>query len=347
LIADGASHKEDPERLRSLAKELQSYPDAAFNDRLLYLEILRQLHDASYADYLAEVEKAAAADAQTAASLLSWLSGNGNGAEAVRFVQNLPAKLAGEWPVPLATAEAYTAANDWAGLQRAIGQSDWGRFNFLREAYLARLARAQNSELEADQHWAIAQKAAGSQQALQILARTVSTWGWEKETDELLWTLSKTPATQKEALQLLYQSYAKRRDTAGVYRVLAHTAELAPDDLLIRNNLAQVSLLLGVETERARKTAAELVQKEPTNAACVSTYAFSLFSDGDVHGARAAMERLSSDQLQTPPIAVYYGIILAAAGEKDKAQEFLTLGAHAFLLPEEKALVEKAESSLR
>ena len=51
-------------------------------------------------------------------------------------------------------------------------------------------------------------------------------------------------------------------------------------------------------------------------------------------------------QLEQPAIATYYGLILAAAGQKEKARSFLARSAEATLLPEEKALVAKAQSNL-
>jgi Flp pilus assembly protein TadD len=146
---------------------------------------------------------------------------------------------------------------------------------------------------------------------------------------------------------MLYHHYAKNLDTGGVYRVLLHTAQIAPDDLMVQNNFAQVALLLDADRERARRIAAELVRKEPTNAAYVSTYAYSLFLDGNIAGAREAMQRLRGEQLNEPPIAAYYGIILAAAGEKQKAADYFARSREAFLLPEEKALIAKAESAIR
>jgi hypothetical protein len=59
------------------------------------------------------------------------------------------------------------------------------------------------------------------------------------------------------------------------------------------------------------------------------------------------MEKLPQEQLSEPSVATYYGLILSAAGEKDKAREFLQRSAQAMLLPEEKALVAKAESTLQ
>jgi hypothetical protein len=58
------------------------------------------------------------------------------------------------------------------------------------------------------------------------------------------------------------------------------------------------------------------------------------------------MEGLTPEQLRQPEIAAYYGIILAAAGDHARAAEFLDLGEKATLLPQEKALVEKARRSL-
>ena len=276
LIMDGASRRDDPQRLRDLAAELQKFPDAAFSDRLLYLEILRQLKDPGYADYLATLQKDAVAKPADLGSLISWMS-NSNPAEAVAFASGLPADAVAKWPVPLAIADAYGRAQDWARLEAAVGKADWAAFNFLRHAYRALALRGAQQQTAADQEWSRAQKAAGENaQALLMLARTVSQWGWQNETLELLWALSKTHQTRLEALQMLYQHYARSGDTSGVYRVLLRSAEIAPDDLTMQNNLAQVSLLLDADPERARRIAAELAKKEPTNPAFVSTYAISL-----------------------------------------------------------------------
>jgi Flp pilus assembly protein TadD len=345
LITDGGMRGEDPQRLRALSAELQSYAEATFNDRILYLEILRQLKDPGFADYLAGLQKQAVTKPTDLASLISWMS-NHDAAEAVRFASTVPADVAAKWPVPLAVAEALTKAQDWAGLHAALGSSDWAAFEFLRRAYLARAFRGEQQQTAGDGEWARAQKAASQHpEALLMLARTVSQWGWQNETLELLWALSKAREIRMEALQLLYQHYAKSGDTGGVYRVLLRSAEIAPDDLTVQNNLAQVSLLLDADPERARKIAAELAKKEPTNAAYVSTYAFSLYSRGEIEAALQAMETLTPEQLQAPSIAAYYGVILAAAGQKEKAREYLQRGRQTFLLPEEQALIAKAETA--
>ncbi len=346
LIIDGDKHHSDPQRLRALAADLQGYPEAAFSDRLLYLEILRQMRDPAHDQYLGELEEAAKARATDAGGLISALNASGNAVEALRYGGTLASEVRAGWPVPLALAESHAQTKTWKELQKLAANADWGAFDFLRHAYLARTLRAQSQDIAADQEWSRAEKSAADQaQMLLLLARTVSAWGWEKETADLLWKLSKSDTARTEALQLLYNLYAKTGDTPGLYRVLVRGTELAPDDLVMQNNLAQISLLIEADVNRARKIAADLIEKEPANPAYVSTYAFSLFTQGDNKGALKAFTRLDEAQLQAPPIAAYYGIILAGAGEKEKARPYLERGGQAFLLPEEKALLEKARAA--
>jgi hypothetical protein len=348
LIIDGVAHHEESRRMQELASELRSYPEAQFSDRLLYLEILRQLHDPGFAEYLKELEQEAAPKPADLASLLSWMAGNETAAAAIEFGKTLPAESVNKWPVLPALAAAYANLGDWAGLEQLAKTTEWASFDFLRRAYLSRALRAQDKKFPAESEWVAAQKEASAQpQSLLMLARTVALWGWDRETVDLLWALTKSDETRLEALQTLYQHYAKLGDTPGLYRTLLRLVEALPQDLTLQNNLAQISLLLKADVERARKVAAEVRQKEPSNGAYVSTYAFSLYVKGDVKGALQAMDQLSPDQLRDPSVATYYGVVLAAAGQKEKAVEYLRRAAEANLLPEEKALVAKAESALR
>jgi tetratricopeptide (TPR) repeat protein len=347
LILDGMAHQEEAHRTQLLASELQSYPEALFSDRLLYLEILRKVHDPGFAEYLEKLQKDAASNPADLASLLSWMSGHENAAAAIEFAKTLPAQSTGKWPVALALAAAYASLPDWPGLENLTSTTEWPPFDFLRHAYLCRALRGQNKKLPAEQEWITAQKEASQPQSLLVLARSAAAWGWEAETVDLLWVLAKSEDTKLEALQTLYQHYAKLGDTTGLYRTLLRLVELLPRDLALQNNLAQISLLIGADVERARKVAAETRSKEPRNGAYAATYAFSLYTSGDVKGALQTMDQLTPDQLHDPSVAVYYGVILAAAGQKEKAREYLQRAAEATLLPEEKALVQKAENTLR
>lgn len=348
LIAEGATRRENAQTLREMAKDLQSWPDATFSDRLLYLEILRQMRDPEFERSFEELKKLAPAQTADLASLLTWMNLHDFARESVALLDRLPAEAIAKWPVPVARAEAYSKMLDWPALEEMAVQGTWGNFDFLRRAYLTRAFREQEKLIAANQEWAAAQKGAStSHEALTLLTQTVSAWNWRNETDDLLWALAKFPETRATALQTLYQQYAKAGDTAGLYRALSRALEVDPTNQTVQNNFAQISLLLGADMDRARKMAQELHQREPTNAAYTSTYAYSQYLSGDISAALETMSRLEAEQLRDPAIAAYHGILLAAAGQKEKAQDFLQLSSGAYLLPEEKELIAKAEKSLQ
>ena len=348
LIIDGVAHRGDAQRMRALAEELQSYPEANVGDRIMYLEILRQLRDARYEEYLARLKRDLPQKPGELAGLLSWMLRNHMAADVVEFADSLPPETTTKWPVPLALAEARAQMKDWLALEKMTRETNWSGYEFLRHAYLSRALRGQDKQLAAEQELNAAQKeAAAHPQMLSMLTQTIADWGWQNEAVEMLWTLTKQPETKMRALQTLYEHYTKISDTSGLYRTLTRFAELNPNNNALQNNLAQIELLLGANIDHGKKVAAELIAKEPTNAAYLSTYAFALLTKGDVKGALQVMDGMNAEQLRDASVATYYGIILAAAGQKEKAREYLRRASEASLLPEEKALVAKAESSLR
>lgn len=347
LFADGAAHHHDPIELRDLARELQTYPEALFTDRLLYLDVLRRLNDRQYVRYLTEMEKDASARPADLAALFSWMNSNQMSLVVIDFSRSVSPDVLKQWPVPWALAEAHAKMSDWQGLEKLAASANWGRFDFLRHAYLARAFRSGNNAAAATREWTAATKSAGAQsQSLLLLTRVIYDWGWKNEGIDLLWQLTKYPEVQFEALHTLYQNYTSARDTQGLYRVLSRLNEIDPGDLKVQNNLAQISLLLHVDRDRAIKRATDLYQKDPANPAYVSTYAFALYEKGDVNGALAAMSKLPDDQLRDPALAAYYAIFLAASGDKEKARQYFEQSKQATLLPEEKALVERSAARL-
>ena len=348
LIADSATHGVMTNRLTDLARDLQNYPEATFNDRLLYLGFLRQLHDPQYTVYLTSLEEMAAAKPTELASLLSWMNASGMSLLGIDYASTLSSEQRNRWPVNLALAQAHEKIADWGSLEKAVKGCDWGQYEFLRHAYLARALRGQNKSVACGREWLSAQKEAGNQvSALRTLLQVASDWGWRDESMQLLWSLSSQPEARTEALQQLYKRYLEAGDTPALYRVLVKLAELNPADLDLQNNLAQVALLLHVDVDRARRLISDVYKKQQSNAAYATTFAFSLYTKGDAQAALQVMRGLNDEQRQDPPIAAYYGLFLTAVGEADQAQEYLKRGASAKLLPEEKALLSNAERVLR
>ena len=347
LFTDGVTHHYDPIGLRDLARELQGYPEAVFSDRLLYLDVLRQLHDPQYIPYLTQIEKDAAAKPGDLAALFSWMNTKQMSLVVIDFARSVAPEILKQWPVPWALSEAHAKMSDWQGLEKLTATANWSRFDFLRHAYLTRAFRGENNAAAATREWTAATKGAAAQsQSLLLLTRVIYDWGWKNEGVDLLWQLAKYPEVQIEALRTLYIHYTGARDTQGLYRVLARLNEIDPGDLKVQNNLAQISLLLHVDLERAVKRATDLYNKDPSNPAYVSTYAFALYERADVNGALAVMNKLREDQLRDPALAAYYGIFLAASGDKEKARQYLEQGKQANLLPEEQELIERSATTL-
>lgn len=337
---------DDSAKIRALAKDLQAYPEATFADRIVYLEILRQLRDPEFDPYFKEMKERAAQKADDLAALLAWAQRNDRQEEVMKFAASLPADRLQEWPVPLTRAETYALRQDWRGLEKLVSETKWGKFDFLRHAFLARALREQQQEAAADREWETATKDASADPgSLLLLTRAVSGWGWKNQTQDLLWALAKLPETRVDAVQELYQHYARAGDTLGLYRALGRALEIAPDDAGIQNNFAQVSLLLDLDRPRAMQLAADVDKADPANPAYVSTYAFSLYRAGKMKEALGVMSKLSDEQLRQPSVALYYGVVLAANGDRVRAREFLDLSSGAYLLPEEKTLAEKTKGS--
>ncbi|MFN2621643.1 MAG: hypothetical protein ABR611_02255 [Chthoniobacterales bacterium] len=330
-----------------LARQLDSFPDKTFADRLLLLSALDAAKDNGFPDFLTEMKKESADDPERAAALLTWLNMHKREAEAITWSGTLPPGILGQKMVQIALSDSYVAAKDWTGLQRLVNSGNWGTVDFLRHALHARALRELGSEPESATQWneAMKQVAPSAREALN-LAETVEKWGWRTEAVELLWVVAKDPVRGDDALRALYNYFARAGDTENLYRVLLHEVELHPDDPNVQNNFAQLSLLLSLNTDRGQKAAREVYDKDPKNPAYVSTYAYALHMAGDSKKALAVLETLAPEQLRQPNVAAYYGVILAAAGDQARAAEYLDLGDKANLLPQEKALVEKARRSL-
>lgn len=346
-LAEGALRQGDYSEALTLARALDTFPEKTYADRLVFLSALQAARDSGFQAYLEEMQTSSAGDPEQAAALMTWMNVHKMSREAIAWSAQLAPAVIGHKLVQVALSDAFVTEKDWAGLQNLMKSGNWGTIDFLRNALYARGLREAGNEPEAAAQWneAVKKVSADSRHVL-MLMQTVEKWGWRTEAIDLLWLAAKDPARSAEALGTLYGYFAKNGDTENLYRVLLHRIEAQPDDRRVQNNFAQLSLLLNLNVDRAQKIARELVEKEPANGAYVSTYAFALFTQGDIKKARKTIETLSDEQLHQPEIAAYYGIILAAAGEQARAAEFLELGEKATLLPQEKALLEKARRSL-
>ena len=331
-----------------LARQLDTLPGKTFNDRLLLLSALHATKDSKFSAFLEELQTSSMDEPERVGALLTWMNMHNMAGEAIAWSAKLQPGLIGNKLVQIALADAFVTKREWASLQRLVNSGNWGTVDFLRNALLARAMRELGNTADSASQWNEAmKKVAVDSRYIMMLAETVEKWGWRSEAIELLWLIAKDPLKGDEALRTLYQYFAKKDDTENLYRVLLHSTELHPDDRNAQNNFAQISLLLNLNVARGQKMAREVYEKEPKNAAYASTYAFSLYAQGENRKALKVFETLTEEQLRQPEIAAYYGVILAATGDLARAPEFLDLGEKSTkLLPQEKAMIEKARRTL-
>jgi len=331
-----------------LARQLDTLPGKTFSDRLLLLSALQAAKDSGFAAFLEEMQTSSADEPERIGALITWMNMHNMAAEAIAWSAKLSPAMIGAKLVQIALSDAFVTRRDWASLQRLVNSGNWGNVDFLRSALLARALRELGNTADSASQWSEAvKKVTADSRYIMMLAETVEKWGWRSEAIDLLWVIAKDPVKGDEALRTLYQYFARKGDTENLYRVLLHNIELHPEDRNVQNNFAQLSLLLNLNAERGQKMAREVYEKEPSNAAYASTYAFALHTQGETRKALKVLDTLTDEQRRQPEIAAYYGIILAAAGDPARAAEFLDLGdKSANLLPQEKALIEKARRSL-
>ncbi|HJT81572.1 MAG TPA: hypothetical protein VJ719_10275 [Chthoniobacterales bacterium] len=344
-MRDYAAQRKDGPALLEITELLYGYPEATFRDRISYLQVLQALGHPQFATKVSELQDEAIKDPAKLITLLSWMNSNHLAVLAIDWSKQWPPEVAKDKVVRIAVADSYVTTNDPDRLQEWCKKADWGNLDFLRHAYLAWSARARGDDLGFQSEWNAAVHGAGSNgENLFSLQQNAAKWKWKEQAENLLWALTKDTEKQGVALTTLTQFYNEKGDTTQLYRVAARICEVFPQDDAARNNLANLSLLLNLNPDTAESMAEQLHRKAPANPVYASTYAFALYRKGRPQQAVEVMNKLKPADLEQPAMAAYYGVFLAAAGDKTKAAEYLQRGESGRLLPEEKALVEQAKN---
>jgi tetratricopeptide (TPR) repeat protein len=342
-----AVRREDLTAALGYSTELLKETNAMFSDRLLHLAILRGAKNPQAVPFLVRVQQESADDPTKIYAVSKWMLGEGQAAQALTWMQGLPAQSVTNGPVPMIRAECHVAARDWVGLQKTVTSQGWGELEFLREAYNTRALRELGSAVAAKAEWADAMKAIGGRlDRAALLLRTVVAWKWTAEQEDVLWVIVNRFPKEKWAFLALAERLSTAGNTQGLLTLYRRIAEAEPANLAIKNNLALTALLLGALERRPHELALEVYTRDSTNPFYASTYGYSLYAQRKTNDALRVFEKLSAQQLQDPGIAAYYGLVLEGNGQAGKARPYLELAAQARLLPEEKKMIDQARGRL-
>ena len=346
LVASYEAHREFLAALRHAA-QLVALPSHTFSDEVLLLRLMRKTDAPDFAARLAEAQQSAAVHPKNAGALLLWMSMDGLAKEGLDWVQKRVPKLGGLPELRPAIGGCHFALNDWGAVLSVTRMGEWESAEYVRHAYRARAHRERLESSLFRTEWNLAIDSARHQiDTLTLLVQMTSEWKWAEETEQALWEVLSAAPGSRWAVDALQKSCLKRNDTPALRRIALHLVKTDPADENAQNDLALLSLLLDIETERATKIARDLCNKHPDNAAFNSTYAFALYSAGRLLDALHLLEKLPPKDLEVPAIAAYYGIMLAANNSREKASRYLEIGRQGDLLREEKDLVAQAENSI-
>jgi hypothetical protein len=340
LVCD-ALLRNDLGAAESYSNQLLSGPQAAFEDQLRHLSILHQERSAQFQPFLQAAQDRAASSAREVYSVASWMTANGMAEATLHWLTNLPAKLQATMPVPLAIGDALVAQRDWPRLENLLAGKNWEQLDFVRLAWLTRAAWEKKRTQAAEAHWRLALRQAEDRLGpLTWLLSMAKQSG--QPPDQVLWRIVRKFPKERWAWLELHRFYAAAGTTSGLNLLYSELATYEPNNFVAKNNFAATSMLLNKNLAKAHETARELYTQNPDDSVMASTYAFSQHLQGHTREGLAALEKFPATALETPVLALYYGVLLAADGQTNRATKFLELAQTSALLPEERNLARLA-----
>jgi tetratricopeptide (TPR) repeat protein len=331
----------------SLSKQLTLETNSEFSDQILRLEVLRELRQPEFRQYLTNCQREATTNQAKTYELARWEMTKVSVQEALSWLQTLPKNAQTNQPATLLIAECYTASKDWKSLHGWLEKQRWAEMEFLRHALMSRALRGEDLAASSKTEWEQALKLANAQkQSLVMMLGMAAQWGWLSEGEELLWTMFNRFPDEKWAKRALTKTLFEEGETRSLMQLFEQELKRTPSDLSAKNNLATVALLLNAKELKPFDLAQEVYNQHPDNPSFAATYGFALYLQGKTNEALKIMQKVKAQDLDIPAIAGYYGVILKGAGDRPNAKIFLAKASRSRFLPEERKLFTQAWSEL-
>jgi tetratricopeptide (TPR) repeat protein len=341
LAVDRLAQKDLPGAL-NYSTQLTATAQVNVGDCLRQLDILHALHTKDLSPQLKFTQQLAATNAPAAAAVASWMIANDRVSHAANWLNDLPPEIQSQLPARLALADCYLANKDWQALMNFTSKGDWRDAEFLRMAFLSRALSELGMSFVAETDWKAAVESAGEQlNSLVALEDLAARWDLKPEREDLLWQIVRKFPGASNVGQELEQIYFNSGDTRKLNELYGILFSFFPQNTEIKNNLTATALLLKTNLPQAHFLAKENYDQKSDSPSVVSTYAYALNLQGRARDGLVVMEKLEPASLEKPSIALYCGVLLAAAGETNKDAHFFQLAqTQNGLLPEEKELIK-------
>jgi predicted Zn-dependent protease len=341
-----ALDSKDLERARSYAVKIEARQDVDFNDSLLALEAQSQGGQAN--ELLAKLKERTLKGPGNAVSLTYWLIGHGRADNAAKWLEERFQLFSAPVSLQMAHADALIAQGKWSEIESKLRDERWSKSDYLRIAAIARSIRERQEPGFAKAWGQAVESTREDQLNVFRLGVLVLSWGWKGESNDLLWRVAETASQwRSQALWILWQISRADRNAAGLLRVASNQHEDDPKDIRYKNNYAYYSLLLNIDIPRAVELARECWRQAPSQPNVASTYAFALYRISKYQEGVQVLDKLPAEDLDKPNIALYYALVLSAAGQTDKASHYLALARKSDrFLPQELELADGLAANL-
>lgn len=352
LLTRDAVQRQDFAQAVDFSTQLSKQSNASFSDKLMRLTVLRITDRSAFTNALEELKGVAVQQPDSLSEFITWQNNNGLSASAMAWVRTLPPELLKTSGPGLAVAELYVAVNDWLGLRNWVRGADWGFWQCFRFGLEARAVQNlphddQTPGIIAGLWGKAVQVTRKVPSLLEMLANAAASWGMSAQSEETWWEIANGTSSQENALMTLFREYLLTDNTFGQYRVARKLLQLNNRNLAAKNNTVYLGLLLKLDAPDLVRLADELYQAAPNDPAYVTTYSFALSRQNRLTEALTKMEQLPLVELDKPGINLTFGYLLAEAGDRNRAREYLTKAQTGKLLPEEQKLLEEAKTKAR
>jgi hypothetical protein len=350
LLRDAMARKNAAEA-KQYAEQLVRSPQATFDDSIRLLNVHRAWPGLGSWRVSTEIQSRAARDPATATQFATWLQLIGAPADAAAWIEALPPTIREDQSVRAALASALAASNQWQLFARELALGAWGPIDqqTVQWAMAARTLRLQQRTEAATATWnRVVTANALKRDPLLVLVRLAGLWSWGKEYTLTLRALAEAAPEDVWPLQRLTLYYYQNKDTMGLRDTWALWVKLHPNDDRARADWVLASLLCSPDAPApaVAADARKLYERDPHDPFAVTAYAVVRWRQDDVRGALKIFEQLSAEERTRNGRGLYYGAMLADAGNTPKAAEFLALAVEPRLLPEEARWLKQARLAI-
>lgn len=324
---------------------------SSFQDRLLLLECLRRAEAPDYLPTLRRFCNEALSTPGVINPLVDWMNGRDQASEALTWLHSVPSVAALPVQAQMSFSDSFVRLKSWLALREFLSPLNWGRYDFIRLALLARIPREIEGHTDAfrDLWRNLLDDLRLPSEDLSILASVTKSWGWMEETEALWQQVGRGSAAglRPGALQSLFDLYRTRGATEQLLATVQAQMNAETDNPIHQNNFAYLSLLRGVNLITAHRLASDLATKYPQNGVIASTQALSLWQQGKFAEGMKVLAGPDGKRTADPSLAFALVLLLEAGGHSKEALQIVPMAEERINLPEEKKVLQSCVERLR